>query len=310
MGMSFAYGPADEEESLRVLRRYMELGGNFLDTAENLRALQPMKNCWAAFCATIPRNKRGHRYQVWFSHTSRRHSGALTARRKMFGAACDASLKRLGIENHRSLLSAPRRSESSNWRRTVGAMGRAHLGRKKCGRSGSPKRDQKTLRRAPPKFIPSQLCKANTRSGPANRKPTGVLAACREIGDHLCFLTAPLGRGFLTGAIQKLEDLDATDWRRTNPRFSEKKALQANLKTRGNRVKELASKKGASPAQLALAWVLAQGNDLIPIPGTKRVCYLEENMGALDVTLTETELKEISAPRPCTNRSDWRTIHT
>jgi aryl-alcohol dehydrogenase-like predicted oxidoreductase len=104
---------------------------------------------------------------------------------------------------------------------------------------------------------------------------------------------SPLGRGFLTGAIRKLEDLDATDWRRTNPRFGEK-ALQANLKL-VDTVKELAGKKGSTPAQLALAWVLAQGNDLIPIPGTKRVRYLEENMGALKVKLSETDLKEINA---------------
>jgi len=104
---------------------------------------------------------------------------------------------------------------------------------------------------------------------------------------------SPLGRGFLTGAIQKLEDLDASDWRRTNPRFGEK-ALQANLRL-VDTVKELASKKGSTPAQLALAWVLAQGNDLVPIPGTKRVRYLEENMGALNVKLTESDLKEIKS---------------
>jgi aryl-alcohol dehydrogenase-like predicted oxidoreductase len=104
---------------------------------------------------------------------------------------------------------------------------------------------------------------------------------------------SPLGRGFLTGAIQKLEDLDANDWRRTNPRFGEK-ALQENLKL-VDTVKELAGGKGSTPAQLALAWVLAQGNDLVPIPGTKRVRYLEENMGALKVKLTESDLKEINA---------------
>jgi aryl-alcohol dehydrogenase-like predicted oxidoreductase len=104
---------------------------------------------------------------------------------------------------------------------------------------------------------------------------------------------SPLGRGFLTGAIQKLEDLDPTDWRRTNPRFGEK-ALQANLKL-VETVKELAGRKGSTLAQLVLAWVLAQGNDMVPIPGTKRVHYLEENMGALNVKLTESDLQEISA---------------
>src|SRR5258708_27173217 len=102
----------------------------------------------------------------------------------------------------------------------------------------------------------------------------------------------PVGRDVLTGEIQKIEVFDASDWRRTNPRLGEK-ALQANLKL-ADTVKELASKKGSTPAQFALAWVLAQGNDLVPIPGTKRVRYLEENMGALNVKLSESDLKEIS----------------
>jgi len=119
----------------------------------------------------------------------------------------------------------------------------------------------------------------------------GVLATCRELG--ITFIPySPLGRGFLTGAIQKLEDLDPSDWRRTNPRFGEK-ALQANLKLAAA-VKELAKEKGATPAQLALAWMLAQGEDLVPIPGTKRVRYLEDNLGALRVNLTESDRKKIS----------------
>ena len=119
----------------------------------------------------------------------------------------------------------------------------------------------------------------------------GVLTTCRELG--ITFIPySPLGRGFLTGAIQKLEDLDPTDWRRTNPRFGEK-ALQENLKLAAA-VKELAKEKGATPAQLALAWVLAQGEDVVPIPGTKRLRYLEENMGALRVTLTESDRKKIA----------------
>jgi len=101
---------------------------------------------------------------------------------------------------------------------------------------------------------------------------------------------SPLGRGFLTGTIQKVADLDPTDWRRTNPRFTEE-SLQDNLKLAAA-VKELAAKKGCSPARFALAWVLAQGNDVIPIPGTKRVRYLEDNMGALAVRLSESDLEE------------------
>jgi len=119
----------------------------------------------------------------------------------------------------------------------------------------------------------------------------GVLATCREL--DITFVSySPLGRGFLTGAIQKLEDLDPSDWRRTNPRFGEK-ALQENLKLAAA-VKELASEKGVTPAQLALTWLLSEGKDVVPIPGTKRVRYLEENMGALRVTLTESDRKNIA----------------
>src|SRR6202030_2435553 len=118
------------------------------------------------------------------------------------------------------------------------------------------------------------------------------LATCRELG--ITFVPySPLGRGFLTGTIQNLNDLDSTDWRRTNyPRFQEE-AMQANLKLAAA-VKELASEKGITPAQLALAWMLAQGQDVVPIPGTKRVRYLEDNMGALGVNLTESDRKKIA----------------
>jgi len=117
----------------------------------------------------------------------------------------------------------------------------------------------------------------------------GVLATCRELG--VAFVPySPLGRGFLTGAIQKPSDLDPSDWRLTNPRFAQE-VFEANLKL-AEAVKKLAAKKNCTPAQFALAWVLAQGNDMIPIPGTKRVKYLEDNMGALAVQLTEADLKE------------------
>ena len=116
---------------------------------------------------------------------------------------------------------------------------------------------------------------------------------------------SPLGRGFLTGAIQKVSDLDASDWRRTNPRFAEE-ALQENLKL-AEAVKELAAKKNCSPAQFALAWVLAQGNDVIPIPGTKRVRYLEDNMGALSIELRKAICKK---PMPVsTGWVHWRTLY-
>jgi aryl-alcohol dehydrogenase-like predicted oxidoreductase len=116
-----------------------------------------------------------------------------------------------------------------------------------------------------------------------------VLATCRELG--IAFVPySPLGRGFLTGAIQKPSDLDPSDWRLTNPRFAQE-VFETNLKL-AEAVKKLAAKKNCTPAQFALAWVLAQGNNMIPIPGTKRVKYLEDNMGAVAVHLTEADLQE------------------
>jgi aryl-alcohol dehydrogenase-like predicted oxidoreductase len=118
----------------------------------------------------------------------------------------------------------------------------------------------------------------------------GTLATCRELG--IGFVSySPLGRGFLTGAIQKPSDLSNDDWRHTNPRF-QGEAFERNLRL-AEHVKNLAERKGCSPAQLALAWVLAQGEDIVPIPGTKRIRYLEDNMGALSVTLNADELAQI-----------------
>ncbi|MET0254057.1 MAG: aldo/keto reductase, partial [Terrimicrobiaceae bacterium] len=118
----------------------------------------------------------------------------------------------------------------------------------------------------------------------------GILAACRELG--IGFVPySPLGRGFLTGAIQKPSDLAADDWRHTNPRF-QAEAFERNLQLAAH-VKNLAQTKGCSPAQLALAWVIAQGDDIVPIPGTKRVRYLEDNLGALKITLSPDEVAQI-----------------
>jgi aryl-alcohol dehydrogenase-like predicted oxidoreductase len=156
---------------------------------------------------------------------------------------------------------------------------------------GLSETNPETLRRAA-KVHPIAALQSEYSLWSREVETNGVLATCRELG--IGFVPySPLGRGFLTGAIQKVSDLDPSDWRRTNPRFAEE-ALQNNIKL-ADAVKELAVKKGCSPAQFALAWVLAQGNDMIPIPGTKRVRYLEDNMGALEVQLTENDLKETDA---------------
>jgi aryl-alcohol dehydrogenase-like predicted oxidoreductase len=201
--------------------------------------------------------------------------------------ACDASLRRLGIETI-DLYYQHRVDPKVPIEETVGAVAEL-VSAGKVRAIGLSEAGPETLRRAA-KVHPIAALQSEYSLWSREVEANGVLSTCRELG--ITFVPySPLGRGFLTGAIQKLEDLDPTDWRRTNPRFGEK-ALQENLKLAAT-VKELATAKGATPAQLALAWVLSQGKDVVPIPGTKRVRYLEDNMGALRVNLTESDRKNI-----------------
>jgi aryl-alcohol dehydrogenase-like predicted oxidoreductase len=287
MGMSFAYGPADEAESFRVLRRYLELGGNFLDTAE-IYGPYTNEELLGRFLREVSRDKVFVATKFGFRIQADGSRGVDSTPENV-RRACDASLKRLGVETI-ALYYQHRVDPKVPIEETVGAMAEL-VSAGKVRALGLSEAGPETLRRAA-KVHPIAALQTEYSLWSRDVETNGILATCRELG--ITFVPySPLGRGFLTGAIQKLEDLDATDWRRTNPRFGEK-ALQANLRL-VETVKELANKKGSTPAQLALAWVLAQGNDLVPIPGTKRVRYLEENMGALNVKLTESDLKEISA---------------
>jgi aryl-alcohol dehydrogenase-like predicted oxidoreductase len=289
MGMSFAYGPADEGESLKVLHRYLELGGNFLDTAE---VYGPFKNeeLLGKFLREVPRESVvvATKFGFHIDPDGTRHgpdSSPANVRR-----ACDASLKRLGIETI-DLYYQHRLDPNVPIEETVGAMAEL-VAAGKVRTLGLSEAGPETLRRAA-KVHPIAALQSEYSLWTRDVETNGVLATCRELG--ITFIPySPLGRGFLTGAIQKLDDLDPSDWRRTNyPRFQEE-ALQSNLKIAGA-VKELAAEKGITPAQLALAWILAQGENMVPIPGTKRVRYLEDNMGAPNVTLSVTDLRKISA---------------
>jgi aryl-alcohol dehydrogenase-like predicted oxidoreductase len=289
MGMSFAYGPADESESLRVLHRYLELGGNFLDTAE---IYGPFKNeeLVGKFLREVPRDRVVVATKFGFRIDPDGTRRGVDSSPANIRRAVQGSLKRLGVDvidlyyQHRVDPNVPIED-------TVGAM--AELVKAgKVRTLGLSEAGPETLRRAA-KVHPIAALQSEYSMWTRDVESNGVLATCRELG--ITFVPySPLGRGFLTGAIQKLDDLDASDWRRTNyPRFQEE-ALQTNLKLAAA-VKELAAEKGITPAQLALAWVLAQGEDLVPIPGTKRVRYLEDNMGASNVTLTAADLNKISA---------------
>ena len=287
MGMSFAYGPADDEESLRVLRRYVELGGNFLDTAE---VYGPYKNeeLLGRFLREVPRDRLVIATKFGFRFGPGGARGVDSSPENI-RRAVDGSLRRLGIETI-DLYYQHRVDPNVPIEDTVGAVAEL-VSAGKVRMIGLSEAGPETIRRAA-KVHSIAALQSEYSLWSREVEVNGVLATCRELG--ITFVPySPLGRGFLTGAIQKLEDLDPSDWRRTNPRFVEE-AMQENLKLAAA-VKELASEKGVTPAQLALAWVLAQGKDMVPIPGTKRVRYLEDNMGALGVQLTEGDRKKIAA---------------
>lgn len=285
MGMSFAYGPADEGESLKVLHRYVELGGNFLDTAE---IYGPYKN--EELVGKFLRETKRARLVVATKFGFRIRNGerlGLDSSAENVAKACDGSLQRLGIEAI-DLYYQHRVDPQTPIEETVGAMAKL-VKAGKVRQFGLSEASPATIRRAH-EVHPIAALQSEYSLWSRDVETNGVLDTCRELG--ITFVPySPLGRGFLTGAIQKLEDLDATDWRRTNPRFAQE-AIKANVQL-AEAVKDLAKKKGCSPAQLALAWVLAQGKEMVPIPGTKRLRYLEDNMGALAVSLNKSELQEI-----------------
>jgi aryl-alcohol dehydrogenase-like predicted oxidoreductase len=285
MGMSNAYGPADEAESLRVLRRYVELGGNFLDTAE---IYGPYKNeeLLGRFLRELPRAKIFVATKFGFRIGPEGITGVdgspENARR-----ACDASLKRLSTD-YIDLFYQHRVDPSVPIEETVGAM--AELRRAgKVRAIGLSEAAPETLRRAAA-VHPIAALQSEYSLWSRDVETNGALSTCRELG--IGFVPySPLGRGFLTGAIKKPTDLDPNDWRLTNPRF-QREAFEKNLAL-AEEVKALAERKCCTPAQIALAWVLAQGNDIVPIPGTKRMKYLEDNLGALEVELSPDDLSAL-----------------
>src|SRR5438309_7877112 len=286
MSMSFAYGPADEEESLRVLHRYLELGGNFLDTAE---IYGPYKNeeLLGRFLREVPRDNVVVATKFGFRIGPAGIEGVDSSPQNV-RRACEGSLQRLGIDTI-DLYYQHRVDPNVPIEETITALAEL-VSEGKVQTIGLSEAGPETLRRAAKVHAITAL-QSEYSLWTRDVETNGVLSTCRELG--ITFGPySPLGRGFLTGTIQKPGDLDARDWRLKNyPRFQEQ-ALQANLKL-ATAVKELAAEKGVTPAQFALAWVLAQGKDLVPIPGTKRVRYLEDNMGAINVKLTQNDLKTI-----------------
>ena len=289
MGMSDFYGDGDEVESIATIHRAIELDMTFLDTADIYGMGRNEELVGKAI-----KDRRDKVILATKFGNVRRADGTfvgVNGKPDYVRSACEASLRRLQVDMI-DLYYQHRVDPNTPIEDTVGAMaGLIEAGKVRF--LGLSEAASDTIRRAQ-KVNP--IAALQTEYSLWSRDPEGeLLNTVRELG--IGFVAySPLGRGFLTAKITSLDDLADNDWRRSMPRF-EQENFGRNL-VLVERIKALAARKGCSPAQLALAWVLAQGDDIVPIPGTKRRRYLEENIGALDVHLAPDELAEIDAILP------------
>ena len=289
MGMSEFYGPADEAESMATIHRALSLGITLLDTADMYgvgkneelvgRAIRECRD--RVILATKFGNVRGAAGEFL----------GVNGRPEYVKRACEASLRRLGVE-HIDLYYQHRVDPNTPIEDTVGAMaGLVHEGKVRF--LGLSEAAPATIRRAS-KVHP--IAALQTEYSLWSREPEGeILGTCRQLG--IGFVAySPLGRGFLTGRFKTQEDIPPDDWRRHHPRF-EGENFRRNLHL-AETVRQIAEEIACAPAQLALAWVLAQGQDIVPIPGTKHPRYVEENIGALNVHLADGQLRRLDEAFP------------
>jgi aryl-alcohol dehydrogenase-like predicted oxidoreductase len=297
MSMSGTYGKSDDAQSIDVVHRAIDIGINFLDSSDMYG--------WGHNEELLGRALKGRRDKVVVTtkfgqvQSPDGKGNLLDGSPAYVARACDASLRRLGVDvidlyyQHRVDPKVPIED-------TVGAMSRL-VERGKVRYLGLSEAAPATIRRA---HAVHPLSSVQSEYSLLYRQPAeDTLPACRELGiSYVAY--SPLGRGFLTGCIQTTSDLASDDRRRQHPRFQDQH-FEHNIALI-HRIEEIAKEKGVQPSQLVLAWLLAQGHDIIPIPGTKRRQYLEENLGALEIRLSANDLARISEAMPPGSASGTR----
>lgn len=288
MGMSQSYGPADRAESLATVQRALDLGVTFLDTSDVYGSGHNEELVGEAITGRRDEVQLATKFSL--THTDR--GVRIDGRPENVRACAEASLRRLGVDvidlyyQHRVDPQVPIED-------TVGAMAEL-VAQGKVRHLGLSEASAASIRRAAA-VHPIAALQSEWSLWTRDLEVSGVLGVAREHGIGIVPFS-PLGRGFLTGAITSPTDFGDDDFRKNQPRF-QGEAFAANLRL-VDAVRELASAKGATPGQLALAWVLAQGDDVVPIPGTKRRSYLEENAAATAVELTSDDLVRLDAIAP------------